>query len=177
MNALPPTPTAPPGPDHGRPSYKKDTQVDGHGDVFIYFWGGDERDQVDGSGWWFGSQIGGDQVSAFHPSKTATSPPTCGCEAPAGVPVDHTFIIEKAADCAQRIPQTPQVDRSRDWPLTPDGPLAALTPSRQARQDACDSDDNWGQCNNYAEKEDNTCDVCGCACTQVLYEFRCNGAQ
>ena len=33
--------------------------------------------------------------------------------------------------------------------------------------------ENMMECPKFDIKEDNTCDVCGACCTEVLYEFRC----
>eukprot|EP00930_Biecheleria_cincta_P031706 TRINITY_DN2199_c0_g2_i1.p1 TRINITY_DN2199_c0_g2~~TRINITY_DN2199_c0_g2_i1.p1 ORF type:complete len:1014 (-),score=340.09 TRINITY_DN2199_c0_g2_i1:171-3212(-) len=78
------------GQNHGRPTYKKDQQVNGL-DVQLYFW--DERDGPNFSGWWFGPKVGGDQVWAYHPSKDAMTPPKTGWKVPYDGPVDQTFVI------------------------------------------------------------------------------------
>merc|ERR1719226_429523 len=75
--------------NHGKPAYKKDSQVNGL-DVMLYFW--DERDGKAFSGWWFGPKIGGDQVWAYHPSNVMT-PPKTGWKVPYHGPVDSTFLI------------------------------------------------------------------------------------
>merc|ERR1712048_568564 len=76
--------------NHGRRAYKRDSQVNGL-DVMIYFW--DERDGPNFCGWWFGPKIGGDQVWAYHPDKSAQTPPKNGWKVPYDGPVDPTFII------------------------------------------------------------------------------------
>jgi len=81
------------GENHGKPTYKKDTQVNGL-DVMLYFW--DERDGPNFCGWWFGPKVGGDQVWAYHPSRTAKTAPTTGWKVPYDGPVDTTFVIAKA---------------------------------------------------------------------------------
>lgn len=45
--------------NHAKPVYKKDSQVNGL-DVMIYFW--DERDGASQAGWWFGPEVGGNEV-------------------------------------------------------------------------------------------------------------------
>lgn len=86
------------GENHGKPSYKKDTQADGL-DVMLYFW--DDRDGANFCGWWFGPKIGGDQVWAYHPSRTARTPPRTGWKVPYDGPVDATFIISGKAQAVQ----------------------------------------------------------------------------
>lgn len=78
------------GDNHGKPTYKRDSQVNGL-DVMMYFW--DERDGPAFSGWWFGPMIGGDQVWAYHPSKQCTSAPKSGWKVPYDGPVDATLLI------------------------------------------------------------------------------------
>jgi len=82
------------GQNHGRPTYKKDTQVNGL-DVQLYFW--DDRDGASFCGWWFGPKVGGDQVWAYHPSNTATTPPKTGWKVPYDGPVDNSFLISASA--------------------------------------------------------------------------------
>ena len=48
----------------------------------LYYW--DDRDGASFCGWWFGPKVGGDQVWAYHPSNTATTPPKTGWKAPRG---------------------------------------------------------------------------------------------
>ena len=45
-------------------------------DVQLYYW--DDRDGASFCGWWFGPKVGGDQVWAYHPSSSATTPPKTG---------------------------------------------------------------------------------------------------
>jgi len=75
---------------HGKPAYKKDSQVNGL-DVMLYFW--DERDGPNFCGWWFGPKVGGDQVWAYHPSRTSMTPPKSGWKVPYDGPADPTFVI------------------------------------------------------------------------------------
>lgn len=77
------------GQNHGKPTYKKDSQVNGL-DVQLYFW--DERDGPNFCGWWFGPKVGGDQVWAYHPSKV-TTPPKSGWKVPYDGPIDTTFAL------------------------------------------------------------------------------------
>jgi len=79
------------GENHGRPTYKKDAQVNGL-DVMSYYW--DERDGPGFCGWWFGPKVGGDQVWAYHTDKAATMPPQTGWKVPYDGPVDPTFVIQ-----------------------------------------------------------------------------------
>ena len=78
------------GQNHGRPTYKKDTQVNGL-DVQLYYW--DDRDGPNFCGWWFGPKVGGDQVWAYHPSSSAGTPPRTGWKVPYDGPPDPTFVI------------------------------------------------------------------------------------
>eukprot|EP00746_Dinoflagellata_sp_MGD_P126627 gnl/MRDRNA2_/MRDRNA2_61423_c0_seq2.p1 gnl/MRDRNA2_/MRDRNA2_61423_c0~~gnl/MRDRNA2_/MRDRNA2_61423_c0_seq2.p1 ORF type:complete len:905 (+),score=306.83 gnl/MRDRNA2_/MRDRNA2_61423_c0_seq2:167-2716(+) len=76
--------------NHGKPVYKKDQQVNGL-DVLIYFW--DDRDGPNFGGWWFGPKVGGDQVWAYNPEKSTTTPPPQGWKVPYDGPVDSTFQV------------------------------------------------------------------------------------
>merc|ERR1712066_849785 len=78
------------GENHGKPTYKKDGQVNGL-DVMTYYW--DERDGPGFCGWWFGPKVGGDQVWAYHSEKNASMPPQTGWKVPYDGPVDSTFVI------------------------------------------------------------------------------------
>eukprot|EP00929_Paragymnodinium_shiwhaense_P031484 TRINITY_DN1761_c1_g1_i8.p1 TRINITY_DN1761_c1_g1~~TRINITY_DN1761_c1_g1_i8.p1 ORF type:complete len:1093 (+),score=350.88 TRINITY_DN1761_c1_g1_i8:75-3353(+) len=93
------------GENHGKPTYRKDTRVpvpagvtnmpatpDGMLDVMLYYW--DERDGPTYSGWWFGPKVGGDQVWAYHPERTAPSPPSVGWKVPYDGPIDSNFKVE-----------------------------------------------------------------------------------
>merc|ERR1712032_1749746 len=53
--------------NHSKAVYQKVEKARGL-DVLIYYW--DDRDGSDLSGWWFGPSLGGDQVWAYHPSRT-----------------------------------------------------------------------------------------------------------
>jgi len=91
------------GDNHGKPAYKKDSQVNGL-DVMLYFW--DERDGPNFCGWWFGPKIGGDQVWAYHPSRTQT-PSKTGWKVPYDGPVDTTFLISSAQGMGGAAAQRP----------------------------------------------------------------------
>jgi len=78
------------GENHGKPCYKKDTQVNGL-DVLTYFW--DSRDGEAFSGWWFGPKVGGDQVWAYHADKASVAPPQTGWKVPYDGPVDASMFI------------------------------------------------------------------------------------
>ncbi|CAK9035818.1 unnamed protein product [Durusdinium trenchii] len=82
------------GQNHGRPTYRKDQQVNGL-DVMLYYW--DERDGPNFAGWWFGPKVGGDQVWAYHPSRSAMTPPLRGWKVPYDGPVDDSFVIGAAS--------------------------------------------------------------------------------
>jgi len=87
------------GENHGKPTYKKDVQVNGL-DVMIYFW--DDRDGVGFGGWWFGPKVGGDQVWAYHADKVSVGPPQGGWKVPYDGPVDASMAVTpKAAQAAQ----------------------------------------------------------------------------
>ncbi|CAK9083921.1 unnamed protein product [Durusdinium trenchii] len=62
--------------NHGKPVYKKQGPPDGM-DVFIYYW--DSRDGSSFRGWWFGPEVGGEEVWAYnagHPRDNPELPPT-----------------------------------------------------------------------------------------------------
>jgi len=76
--------------NHGLPVYKKNEQVSGL-DIMLYFW--DERDGPACSGWWFGPQVGGDQVWGYHPERGSEVPPVAGWKVPCDGPVDPMFRV------------------------------------------------------------------------------------
>merc|ERR1719188_2963771 len=76
--------------NHGKPTYKKDSQVNGLTPI-IYFY--DDRDGPAASGWWLGPTVGGNEVWGFHPNTSAPAPPTTGWRVPHSGPVDPTFAI------------------------------------------------------------------------------------
>lgn len=90
--------------NHGKPVYKKDTQVNNL-DVMLYFW--DQRDGASFSGWWFGPQVGGDQVWAYHPKDTP-SPPKSGYHVPCDGPIDTTMTIGATSSAPASAPQQAQ---------------------------------------------------------------------
>ncbi|CAK0799245.1 unnamed protein product [Prorocentrum cordatum] len=110
------------GQNHGKPSYKKDTQVNGL-DVMLYFW--DERDGQAFSGWWFGPKVGGDQVWAYHPSNTMT-PPTTGWKVPCDGPVDPTFAISFGGQQQQQQQPQQSYGQQRAAPAAAGGMNAAM---------------------------------------------------
>jgi len=86
--------------NHGKPVHKKDGKAKGL-DVLVYYW--DDRDGSDLCGWWFGPTVGGDQVWAFHPSRTSALPPHSEWNVPHDGPIDHTFTITyKSAEASGR---------------------------------------------------------------------------
>merc|ERR1719247_1284426 len=100
------------GENHGKPTYKKDGQVNGL-DVMSYYW--DERDGPGFCGWWFGPKVGGDQVWAYHTDKNAAMPPQTGWKVPYDGPVDPTFVISyKAKGAAGGQPQQ-QAAQQQQW--------------------------------------------------------------
>merc|ERR1711870_47134 len=60
-------------------------------DILIYFW--DNRDGDDLAGWWFGPNVGGEQVWAYHPSQKGTIPPTSDWNVPHDGEIDPTFSV------------------------------------------------------------------------------------
>eukprot|EP00930_Biecheleria_cincta_P025238 TRINITY_DN17987_c0_g1_i2.p1 TRINITY_DN17987_c0_g1~~TRINITY_DN17987_c0_g1_i2.p1 ORF type:complete len:1018 (+),score=328.89 TRINITY_DN17987_c0_g1_i2:57-3110(+) len=76
--------------NHGKVVYKKSEKSRGL-DVLIYFW--DDRDGPELCGWWFGPNIGGDQVWAYHPSMTASTPPASKWNIPHDGAIDQTFSV------------------------------------------------------------------------------------
>merc|ERR1712060_698697 len=79
--------------NHGKVVYKKqeeDDELSGL-DVLIYYW--DDRDGPELCGWWFGPNVGGDQVWAYHPSRTAATPPASEWNVPHDGPIDPTFSV------------------------------------------------------------------------------------
>jgi len=92
------------GENHGKPTYKKDGQVNGL-DVMSYYW--DERDGPGFCGWWFGPKVGGDQVWAYHTDKNAAIPPQTGWKVPYDGPVDSTFVIQYKPKAGAAAPQQP----------------------------------------------------------------------
>jgi len=78
------------GTNHGKPVHKKDEKAKGL-EVLVYYW--DDRDGSDMAGWWFGPSVGGDQVWAFHPSRTSSMPPNCDWNVPHDGKIDPSFTI------------------------------------------------------------------------------------
>eukprot|EP00927_Polykrikos_kofoidii_P062732 TRINITY_DN5753_c0_g1_i4.p1 TRINITY_DN5753_c0_g1~~TRINITY_DN5753_c0_g1_i4.p1 ORF type:complete len:1625 (-),score=489.66 TRINITY_DN5753_c0_g1_i4:385-5259(-) len=76
--------------NHGKVVYKKEGKSRGL-DVLIYFW--DERDGPELGGWWFGPNVGGDQVWAYHPDRTASMPPASEWNVPHDGPIDSSFAV------------------------------------------------------------------------------------
>mmetsp|Transcript_65479 Transcript_65479/g.124934 ORF Transcript_65479/g.124934 Transcript_65479/m.124934 type:complete len:662 (-) Transcript_65479:72-2057(-) len=87
--------------NHGRRVYRKNERDPAlNHEVLIYFW--DDRDGSDLAGWWFGPQVGGDQVWAFHPSRSSEMPPTGEWNVPHDGPIDPTFSVTEAEDREER---------------------------------------------------------------------------
>lgn len=107
------------GENHGRPVFRR-----GNLDVFAYFW--DERDGESFCGWWFGPQVGGDQVWAYHPER-ALQPPSTGWHVPYGGPIDQTLIVRlKVAATGQQVP--------RQVPVRPPAQSQQPRPQQQQQQ-------------------------------------------
>lgn len=75
--------------NHGRVVWRKDEKVRGVS-ILIYFW--DDRDGADMCGWWFGPKVGGEQVWAYHPSRSQT-PPANEWNVPHDSAIDHKFQV------------------------------------------------------------------------------------
>merc|ERR1712151_1226610 len=45
------------------------------------------------AGWWFGPNVGGEQVWAYHPSQKGTTPPTSDWNVPHDGQIDPTFSV------------------------------------------------------------------------------------
>lgn len=88
------------GENHARPTFRRGSQ-----DIFLYFW--DERDGDAFCGWWFGPQVGGDQVWAYHPER-AMAPPASGWHVPFGGAVDPTLVLRPRQTVAQTAAQPQQ---------------------------------------------------------------------
>merc|ERR1712014_431654 len=85
-------------------------------DVMVYFW--DDRDGAKFGGWWFGPKVGGDQVWAYHPDKSAQTPPKNGWKVPYDGPVDATFVItpgKAAAAAPQQQAAAAQAQQQNQW--------------------------------------------------------------
>ena len=99
--------------------------------VYLYYW--DDRDGSDYSGWWFGPQVGGDQVWAYN-SERAMSPPTTGWRVPYDGPMDTTFVVNLvagqpvAAGATQQAAQQPQAYAGAPQPQAQQG---HYTPQQQ----------------------------------------------
>jgi len=71
--------------------------------VMLYFW--DDRDGADFSGWYFGMEVGGDQVWAHHADRLCSAPPATGWKVPFGGPGDPTLTVTAAPDTSSPAPQ------------------------------------------------------------------------
>lgn len=84
--------------NHGKVVYRKDEKSKGF-EVLIYYW--DDRDGAELCGWWFGPNVGGDQVWAYHPSRSSTSPPSSEWNVPHDGPIDPSFSVTARLDVAR----------------------------------------------------------------------------
>ncbi|CAE7911230.1 unnamed protein product [Symbiodinium necroappetens] len=99
--------------NHGKVVYKKREKSRGL-DVLIYFW--DERDGPELCGWWFGPNVGGDQVWAYHPSRTAGTPPASEWNVPHDGDIDPSFTVSAMRSAPSPPPEgepSPSAARSR----------------------------------------------------------------
>lgn len=96
--------------NHSKPVYKKYEKAKGL-DVLVYFW--DDRDGLELCGWWFGPSVGGDQVWAFHPSRTSTTPPASEWNIPNDGPIDSTFTITPRTKAQPRDDQSDETVRKQ----------------------------------------------------------------
>merc|ERR1719247_2771347 len=125
------------GENHGKPTYKKDGQVNGL-DVMSYYW--DERDGPGFCGWWFGPKVGGDQVWAYHTDKMAGMPPQNGWKVPYDGPVDPTFVISykpkggAGAQQQQYQQQQQQYQQYQQWGQQQQGGWQQQQQSQQMQQ-------------------------------------------
>lgn len=103
--------------NHDRPVFRKDETVGSKAlDVMLYFW--EDKESPDFSGWWFGPQIGGDEVWAFHPDTSAKTPPTSGWQCPFDGPVDSSIeIVPKLVKGAQTPGRQPGTARKEIVPV------------------------------------------------------------
>merc|ERR1719379_2941169 len=90
--------------NHGKVVYKKNEKAKGL-DVLIYFW--DDRDGPELCGWWFGPNVGGDQVWAYHPSRASATPPASEWNVPHDGPIDPTFRIAPTGGGKRRQEEAP----------------------------------------------------------------------
>lgn len=105
------------GANHGRPTFKKIGRQPGEpvADVFLYFW--DERDGADLAGWWFGKEVGGDDIWAQNRNK-ALRPPMRGWHIPHSGPVRESFLVAPK-DPAPAAPAAPVPKRAGPVVATP----------------------------------------------------------
>jgi len=124
--------------NHGKVVYKKSEKSRGL-DVLIYYW--DDRDGPELCGWWFGPNVGGDQVWAYHPSRTAGTPPASEWNVPHDGDIDPSFSVSanrniSAADLSSRQDDEMAPRRSRGPPQEP--PPSRRTHDRDDRKPADD---------------------------------------
>eukprot|EP00746_Dinoflagellata_sp_MGD_P166820 gnl/MRDRNA2_/MRDRNA2_96984_c0_seq1.p1 gnl/MRDRNA2_/MRDRNA2_96984_c0~~gnl/MRDRNA2_/MRDRNA2_96984_c0_seq1.p1 ORF type:complete len:916 (+),score=241.58 gnl/MRDRNA2_/MRDRNA2_96984_c0_seq1:87-2834(+) len=80
------------GENHGKPIFKKTEKSIGAPDgVLIYFW--DTRDGRQNAGWWFGPQVGGEQVWSHNENISSSLPPSIGWKIPFDGPVDAVMKV------------------------------------------------------------------------------------
>merc|ERR1712187_90055 len=71
----------------------------GH-DVLIYYWHDDE--DPEDSGWWFGPNVGGNQVWAFNPKQDVATPPSFGWIVPHDAELDQSFVLKPVESWATK---------------------------------------------------------------------------
>eukprot|EP00746_Dinoflagellata_sp_MGD_P125903 gnl/MRDRNA2_/MRDRNA2_60792_c0_seq2.p1 gnl/MRDRNA2_/MRDRNA2_60792_c0~~gnl/MRDRNA2_/MRDRNA2_60792_c0_seq2.p1 ORF type:complete len:1843 (+),score=571.54 gnl/MRDRNA2_/MRDRNA2_60792_c0_seq2:92-5620(+) len=85
------------GTNHGQQVFKKTSPVPGRPNVFAYLYYWDARDGQPMSGWWFGDQVGGNEVWAHNLLPKAppanSSPPGSGWKTPWDGPVNPNLVV------------------------------------------------------------------------------------
>lgn len=109
--------------NHAKPVYRKDEKVGTKQlEVMLYFW--HDADSPDFSGWWFGPKVGGDQVWAYHPDCTASSPPSDGWQCPFDGPVDSTILVCPRAVSSQAAAASPSKDAAKSFSAKASAPAS-----------------------------------------------------
>ena len=82
--------------NHGRGVYRRTLpKSEGTSKVLMYYW--DNRDGEENSGWWFGPEVGGEEVWAHHPGNSDSKlPPTSGWTALHSGEVDPDLTVLRA---------------------------------------------------------------------------------
>lgn len=93
--------------NHGRAVYRRMDSLKGSSRegprVLLYYW--DDRDGAEQRGWWFGPEVGGEEVWAHNPgSPTSTWPPTRGWRVLHSGVMDPQLTVTRAETQTQRPP-------------------------------------------------------------------------